>query len=327
MRTAAVVLGCGVLAVTAAAGEPLPVVVVPQEASGLERHAARELAKYLRAMSGQDVLIATEGQEGSRAAIFVGRTKLGTAALPKDLASEGFIVRATQHPGRPALMVVGQSGPGTLYAAYCALEKLWGVGFFWDGEHIPRVTRWDWPAVDLREQPRFRVRQNLQGCAFTYSTLHWGRNEWQAEVDWTVKHRFNTLMLPWPSLDFEVWRSLGIALPPPSDYDRGRRELIQRVAGYARRLGVKCILPGYAGGVPAEFARQHPEARLVDVKWGESAAVPNLFPSDPWFRRTQIIDRLVRAGERALKDRAREFRASRLWCGDCLLYTSPSPRD
>ena len=45
---------------------------------------------------------------------------------------------------------------------------------------------------------------------------------------------------------------------------------------------------------------------LVDLRDGIAAeAAP-----------TQIIDRLVRAGERALKDRAREFRASRLWCGE-----------
>jgi len=264
-----------------------PVIVLPVTASGVERHAAHELAKYMRAMSGRDVGIATEDgpPEPGRTAVFVGRTRLGAAVMPADLPPDGFIVRTVPQSRGTVLVVAGGSDTSTLYAAYHALDRLWGVGFMWDGEHVPHVADWSLPEVTIREEPRFRIRQNLQGCAFAYSTPYWGWEEWKAEIDWTVKHKFNAVMLPWPSLDYEVWRQFGVELAPPSEHESGRRELIRRVAAYARRLGVRCLLPAFAGGVPPQFVAQHPEARLIDVKWGESAAVPHLFPSDPWFRR------------------------------------------
>jgi len=293
-----------------------PVVVLPVTASALERHAARELARYIGAMSGGDAAIETEDspREPGRTALFVGRTKLGAAAIPADLPPDGFIVKTVPQDGRTVLLVVGASDTSTLYAAYDTLERLWGVGFMWDGEHVPHVTDWRLPEVNIREEPRFRIRQNLQGCAFGYSTPYWGWAEWKAEIDWTVKHKFNAVMLPWPSLEYEVWRQLGVELSPPSEHDRGRRDLIRRVASYARRLGVRCILPGFGGGVPPQFVAQHPEARLVDVKWGESAAVPHLFPSDPWFRRV---------GEAFVREEAAVYGTDHLYNIDPYAETRP----
>jgi len=297
-----------------------PVVVLPADPSARERHAARELARYLGAMSGQDIPVVPEGGalEETQPAIYVGRTVIGSYRVPDDLASEGFVIRAILDHLQPRLVICGGSDVGTLYGVYHALQELWGVGFLWDGEHVPRVERVEWGEVDLREEPRFRIRQNLQGCAFGYTTPYWGWEEWKAELDWTVKHGFNTLMLPWQSVDREVWRQFGLELGPRSENEVYRLQLMQRVAGYARRLGVKCILPGFGGAVPRQFAEQHPEARLVDVKWGEAAAIPHLFPSDPWFRRI---------GEACVREYARLYGTDHIYNVDPYPETQPGANE
>jgi alpha-N-acetylglucosaminidase len=62
---------------------------------------------------------------------------------------------------------------------------------------------------------------------------------------------------------------------------------------YARSVGLEVILPAFGGGVPGVFVEKHREARYVDVKWGEAAAVAHLYPTDPLF--AQVGAAFVRA--------------------------------
>ncbi len=260
-------------------------------------HAADELARYVKRMTGANVRIVKDGprppEAGPAFVLSLGEAAKKLEKLPgaddRERLRDGFVVRSE---GRDRLLIAATEPIGLLYGVYTYLEKVCGVGFFWDGEQVLKCTDLPMSGIDRAELPRFRIRQNLQACAFGYTTQYWGLDEWKREIDWTAKKRFNTVMLPWGDLTKQVFRKLGVDLGDPTPEETYRIDLARRIAAYARQRGIRCILPAFSGVVPKEFAKAHPKARYVNVKWLEAAAKPHLYPGDPWF--AKIGELLVR---------------------------------
>ena len=134
---------------TVAGAADLAIVAGP---SPLEKHAAEEFAKYAGQMTGSPP--AVQEQVQSRAGrestwVSVGQTsvldelaKKGAIRLPADLGEEGFLVKSAKSDGLSYLVIVGGSPKATLYAVYDYLESFCKVGFFGDGENIPRMPRY-----------------------------------------------------------------------------------------------------------------------------------------------------------------------------------------
>ena len=256
----------------------------------LADHAAAELGGYVRQMTGANVRIVSDAprpiKNGPVFVLSLGESAKKLKTLPgagdPERLRDGFVIRSE---GKDRLLIAAAEPIGLLYGVYTYLEKVCGVGFFWDGERVPKRTDLPTSGIDRAELPRFRIRQNLQACAFGYTTQYWGLEEWKREIDWTARKRFNTVMLPWGDLTKQVFRKLGVNLGDLTPEEAYRIDLARQIAVYARQRGIRCILPGFAGGVPKEFAKAHPKARYVNVKWLEAAAQPHLYPADPWFAR------------------------------------------
>lgn len=282
----------------------------------LEQHAARELIKYVAAMTGQAPALRTAIPKGTEPIVSVGqsvlleRLKTGQAPVIGDLGEEGFVVRSAELDGRQVLILLGGSPRSTLYAVYHYLESICGIGFFWDGEQIPKMSRIPIDGLAIVEKPRFPERQYLLSVVYGYSTYWWGWKEWQREIDWAAKHRFNIMHTPPGAVDVwkKVWEQFGVRVsddrlsgppfeswasfhlwdlkpPYPLAFQNSQAELRKKMVEYGRSLGIKWDSPSMAGiQVPKEFYEAYKDrARFMKVAWHVFAPAYYVHPSDPLF--------------------------------------------
>ena len=104
------------------------VVVTPRGANRGEQRAAAELVEHLSQALKADIAVRQEGEAVSGCMLFVGRTLAAKAAGVDTaaMADEEWRLKAAA-PDRLIVAGGGQTGRGTLYAAYEALERLAGV--------------------------------------------------------------------------------------------------------------------------------------------------------------------------------------------------------
>ena len=133
-------------------GKPVSVVVIPANASQLEREAALKLVSYLKAASGATLRIVTESRESSGGFVSIGKTKMAARAgiTDRDLKYDGYHLRvkggALYLMGRDSPLVIDRrrraGAQGSIRAVLGLLEKL---GFRWlqptpKGTHVPKLT-------------------------------------------------------------------------------------------------------------------------------------------------------------------------------------------
>ena len=144
--------------VVARAGLGVATIVIPDQMIPAEQTAARELAHYLKAMTGAAFRVVSEDSyTGSGPAIYVGPTRFaGRHGIDVDrLGDEELVVRTCPQ----AVVLAGGRPRGTLYAVYTFLEDVLGVRW-WTllEEEIPRRPDLVVPPVDRRDAPAFAVR-------------------------------------------------------------------------------------------------------------------------------------------------------------------------
>jgi len=308
---AAVVLGFAAI---------LPQAVGASHGQSLDEHARAEFLKYAAGLAGAEPKIGPDGVctvAGSSAGFVVGRCGLidalaakGKLSVPKDLGDEGFIVQSVQDGPRSYVVILGASPKGTLYGVYHYLERFCGVGFFWDGEHVPRLASLPAAGIDVVERPHWPMRQYMMDCEYT--SYWWDWDQWKAEVDWAARHRFNVLS---SNFDFTatwraVWKRFGVEVPPgslsgppfhpwagwhkwairppyPVAFQGFQADLARRFTDYGRSLGIKMApdFHGFIGQVPREFADAYRgKARFLEVGWvGFDPPGVFLHPDDPLY--------------------------------------------
>jgi len=220
------------------------------------------------------------------------------------------VVRSAEAAGKKYLVLLGGSPKATLYAVYHYLESVCGVGFFGDGEHVPKLASLPIEGINISERPRFPVREYMMDCEYTSYWWDWG--EWKDEVDWSAKHRFNLLS---SNFDFtstwrRVWKKFGVDVPPtslsgppfhpwagwhkwdirppyPEPFQEFQADLCKRFVEYGRSLGIKMApdYRGFLGQVPREFYEAYRnKARFIDVSWvGFDPPGKFIHPADPLY--------------------------------------------
>lgn len=152
---------CGLALLSASVLAQSLTVVTPRQINRGEQRALSELVEHLNQALPAPVTVRTEGEAVSGAVIWLGRTAAAQQAgvAVQSLAAEEWRLKAIS---AEQLIIAGggQTGRGTLYAAYEALERLADVVWPCDRfTHIPRRDKLSWPAdLDLRGQPVFQAR-------------------------------------------------------------------------------------------------------------------------------------------------------------------------
>lgn len=286
----------------------------------IEQHAAEELQKYIKGMSGAELRVFKNGsskgewlkaQDRGDNVILIGRPE--TNSNIKELCDKGLIELSCDYPGldgftirtvtdkamgsRHCLLFGGSTDRATLYAVYHFLENVCKCGFFEDGDYIPKRKTISIPDIDITERPYFPDRQNIQGCALSYTTDYWSWEDWKKELDWMAKKKFNIVFYPF-SIDpcenndpawQRTWRILGLKEQGEPNAQMYEFKLAKQIIGYARKLGMKVISRAFYGSVPWEFKKVYPHCRYLEVKLGDALVNLNLDPSDPLFSKVLSI--------------------------------------
>jgi alpha-N-acetylglucosaminidase len=178
----------------------------------------------------------------------------------------------------------------------------------WEGQHVDLPQKLpDFPKT--RVVSPFQLRQDYNVCTFGYTTAYWDWPRWERELDWMALHGIN---MPLASVATEaiwqrVWLSYGLRKdeldkyftgpafypwhrmgningwdgPAPKSFFDKQVELQHKIVNRMRELGMQPIAPAFAGFVPPEFERVHPEAGLKHLNaWAQF---------DPPYR-THLLD-------------------------------------
>jgi len=167
--------------------------------------------------------------------------------------------------------------------------------------------------------PNFKIHRTCSAqerffnntCTFGYTFVYWKWDQWERFIDWMAMNGVNRpLMLAGQeAVWLKVWKSFGMTDveirtyfsapahlpwhrmanmdkwggPLPEEYIVGQQKLQQQILNRSRGLGMKPILPGFAGHVPENFKRIHPEAKIAQIApgWGGMAKEFTTYFLDP----------------------------------------------
>jgi len=209
------------------------------------------------------------------------------------------------------VLVTANSPVGLLRGSYAYLTDTGLAQLNWEGDRIAVTAPLPDRAI-ARSPCFFRHRAYLNPCAFGYTTPFWDWRRWQREIDWMALHGID-MPLAMEGQEFvwrALWRDAGLSARELNDYFCGaaflpwqrmgnieghggplparwidkKCALQRRILERMRALGMKPILPAFAGYVPKAFAGRHPDARIHKMTpWGGFRETYWLDPTDPLF--------------------------------------------
>ena len=179
-------------------------IILPQNASTLEKLAAKEVRRYIYQRSGQlltivpaDTLVAGEDvilvARKDRALIKGLSNEMKASAA--DIGNETYILKTVRVGGRTVALVCGGDDIGTLYAAYRFAEHL-GVRFYLHGDVIPeQKIKWCIPDLDEMRTPLFAVRGIQPFHDFPEGPDWWNADNYKAVLSQLPKMGMNFIGL------------------------------------------------------------------------------------------------------------------------------------
>ncbi len=266
-------------------------IVVGTEGPEAEKLAARDLQRYIVEITGKRVPIKGDSEVlehfPETELILVGshRTNKVTAELVKNgfleelrkgIGSEGFMVKTLEWKGKRFLVLSGFNKIGTSHAVYYFLERCCGVGFFRDGDRVPKKTDLTLERIDFVKKGNFKFNafwgEHAQWALSRHrSPQFWTLDEWKNFIDFIIKRRFNTLLFGAHSSHFwgEIWLK---AFPWLKSEDipsilplKLRTEIIRNAVSYARERGLNVAYPIMWGLVPKRVLEKVPAKYHISI--------------------------------------------------------------
>ena len=177
---------------------------------------------------------------------------------------------------------------------------------------LPAVT------TPVKEECRFQNRFFLNYCTFGYTALWWTWTDWERFIDWMALNGIN-MPLAITGQEYiwqRVWRKFGMTDeqirtfftgpahlpwqrmgnldrfmgPLPQRFIDNQFELQKQILRKERALGMKPILPAFAGHVPKDLKNKYPDIKITDLgsyETGEENDAFFLDPMDPLFIKIQ----------------------------------------
>jgi len=198
-------------------------IVLPQGADELEQHAANELQRYVKTMTGVTLQIVSEPERPAGYGIWLGRTEAARSAgftlTESRLGRDGYAAEATDKD----LVIVGRCPIGTLFGVYDLIEREFGV-------------RWCEPDKKLGEV--VPTGKTLSVGSFRREFKPSFDYRWVGDGDWALKQRMNVKVtvngkpvgVNW-KWHFHTFRTL----IPPEEYFDKRPEWFPLIGGTRRK--------------------------------------------------------------------------------------------
>jgi len=176
-------------------------VVVSENASDLERLAARELSEHLQTLFPSRAFSVGVQQPEGRPCIRLGtigscpqfRRHIAEASLS---TPDSYVVTAVRESEASVGIIAGADARGTLFGVYSLLEKL-GFGFYLSYDAQPDSPKGSfsfdlWQIEDaplMQERILFNWHNFLSGCS------GWDLSDWQSWIEQGTKMRFSSIMV------------------------------------------------------------------------------------------------------------------------------------
>ena len=205
------------------------------------------------------------------------------------------------------------------------------------------------PAVPakIRRVSSFPYRYYLNFCAFSYSLAWYDWPQWERLIDWMALHGVNLPLsvTGQEAIWYKVYRGLGLSDeqiqaffvgpgylpfgwmgcidgwggPLPMSWISRHLELEKKIVARERELGMKPLLQGFTGHVPAALAAVFPRAKLERLpSWCEFPRTQFLNPQDPLF---------ARIGKLFVEEQTRQFGTDHLYASDTFIEMPPPSND
>ncbi|MGD0089048.1 MAG: alpha-N-acetylglucosaminidase, partial [Planctomycetota bacterium] len=207
------------------------------------------------------------------------------------------------------------------------------------------------PLPPLKEKVRrrspFQYRYYLNFCAFSYSLAWWDWAQWERLIDWMALHGIN---MPLAVTGQEaVWEKVcgnlglsgrqsgeffvgpgylpfgwmgcidGWGGPLPQSWIAGHLELEKKILARERELGMRPVLQGFTGHVPAGLKEVLPGAKLQRLpSWCGFPPTWFVDPRDPLF---------VRLGKLFIEEQTKLFGSGHLYASDTFIEMPPPSSD
>ncbi|MDD4871090.1 MAG: DUF4838 domain-containing protein [Kiritimatiellae bacterium] len=145
----------------ASSGKSIATIVIPAEATPVEKSAAKELKSHLEKVTGARFKIVAETTSKNGPRLIVGNTAVTRELVPdfdpKTAAYDSIVLKTV----RDDLILTGHPRRGPLYAVYTFLEDTVGVRW-WTSEEtfIPRKPILPVPVLNIRYAPKLRFRES-----------------------------------------------------------------------------------------------------------------------------------------------------------------------
>jgi alpha-N-acetylglucosaminidase len=264
-------------------------------------------------------------------------------ALPINDEGDVFEVEATGGH----VTVRGSSGVAIASGINWYLQDRCRCDVSWCGDqlHLPDPL----PHVEgkVRKTAHFKDRYFLNYCAFSYTTAWWDWHQWERMIDWMALHGIN---MPLAVTGQEaVWQSVGRKLglsdadmnrflagpaflpfgwmgcldgwggPLPQSWIDRHRALEIQILERERSFGMRPVLQGFTGHVPAALREKFPQAKFRQLpSWAGFPGTSFLDPLDPLFRRV---------GRMFVDEQTRLFGTDHLYASDTFIEMSPPSSD
>ncbi len=203
------------------------VIVIDPAASELEQLAAKEMTRYIAALTGVQPIVVKEDKvpAGRPAIILASADRTVVRAFVKkikgtlpELGNEGFLIH-TFDSEMPRVLVTGNSPISIVYGTYELLEK-YGIRFYISDEVVPAadsnllLKKWD-----LICKPELAVRGTLPWYNFLMGATAWRLEDYKAYIDQLLKMKYNMVGFHLYSADlFFHFTYKGITVPEEKLY-------------------------------------------------------------------------------------------------------------
>jgi len=197
---------------------------------------------------------------------------------------------------------------------YCNTSVSWYAA---DPVIVPKIL----PVVPekIHKEARVDKRFFLNYCTFGYTMPWWKWKEWERFIDWMALNGINMplAITGQEAVWYKVWKQFGLTDieirsyftgpahlpwhrmsnldhwqgPLPSSWIENQASLQKQILKRERELGMKPVLPAFAGHVPAALKKKFPRAKISLLsKWGgfeDKYRSSFLDPFDSLFRKIQ----------------------------------------
>ena len=243
------------------------VIVVDASEPSYVQYGVKDLADYLKEITGTEVPIQTTLDETAPSLIVVGKKMVEQARANvmagRELGQEGYLVESVLKSGKAHLIVAGETPHGTKFglAGLMKMIQAEGQSAYVEGP------------VHTTSRPKFAIRgMHLNGwpISYPYSFRVWKENEWQRYID-ILSYQGVNLLYIWPFME--------IMPVPLSPEDEAYLQEVNRVVGYAQtRHGMEVwIMHSVNRVAQSNLGMPDPRPRYYWVYWNQL----DLNPADP----------------------------------------------